>query len=266
MSTKVANDTSKRRRFQPPITTFFSTSSTSTPSSDANDLTNDDDITTPRLSHYHYSAATFSPTPVVPAKVQSSLLNVGMRVRKSVAEGYKTKKAEMMTLASAGAGAGASAELAPFCGSSKMGDFGVEPFSRPVMGHDHSNNDLVNDEADAFSLPSSSKESTASSSSSSFALNVGQKRSFDYSDDDDLDEFDFADQDIDPSHGYGYMGNTAVHTQRTILAPTLGQQRRRFIATKNYNNQSVKSHMDVEDDFEEASFLCRREDVEMDGI
>lgn len=263
MSTKVANDTTKRRRFQPPITTFFSTSSTSTPS---NDLNNDDDITTPRLSHYHYSAATFSPTPVVPAKVQSSLLNVGMRVRKSVAEGYKTKKAEeMMALASAGAGA--SAELAPFCGSSKMGDFGVEPFSRPVMGHDHNNNDLVNDEGDAFSLPSSSQQSTASSaSSSSSLLNSGQKRPFDYSDDDDLDELDFADQNIDPSYGYDYMGNTAVHTQRTILAPTLGQQRRRFIAARNHNNPSAMSHMDVDDDFEEASFLCRREDVEMDGI
>src|SRR5699024_9660631 len=78
-------DTSKRRRFQPPITSFF----TPSPFSDSSQQ---DDFS-PCVSHNHYSATTSSPTPVVSAKTQSNLLAAGMRVRKAIAEGYKTKAA-----------------------------------------------------------------------------------------------------------------------------------------------------------------------------
>ena len=229
----ITKDTTKRRRFQPPITSFFSGP---TPTANVND--HDDNGATPRVSHYHYSAATCSPTPVVPAKVQSSLLSVGMRVRKSVAEGYKTQKELEKQLAAAAPTTTANgvnhAELPPFCGYSKIEDLTVQAFSRPSAMNEH---DPVTDENDAYSLPSSSQ--------GSFTSYNGQKRS--YTSDDLDDEFE---SPYDASH-------------RTILAPSLGQQRRRFIALKNQNRIAGQS-MDV-DDFEEATFLRRREDVEMDG-
>ena len=235
----ITKDTTKRRRFQPPITSFFSASTSTTPTANINV---DDYNGAPHVSHYHYSAATCSPTPVVPAKVQSSLLSVGMRVRKSVAEGYKTQKelkkhlAATITPTTTANGAN-HAELAPFCGYSKTEDLAVQAFSRPSTINEH---DPVTDENDAYSLPSSSQGSLTSSFSG------GKKRSYD-SDDMEDDEFE----------GFYDASN------RTILAPSLGQQRRRFIALKNQNRIAGQS-MDV-DDFEEASFLRRREDVEMDS-
>lgn len=258
--TKVTNDTTKRRRFQPPITTFFSAA---TPESNASD---DNDSTTPRLSHHHYSAATFSPVPAVPAKVQSSLLNVGMRVRKSVADGYKTLavkpdekptyRPEQQQKPARQYPGTSTSELAPFCGSSKMGHFAVQPLAHPSSAMDYRHNELVTDEGDAFSLPSSSQESTESLE---IPLN-GQKRSYDS--DDEMD--DFTDENDQPGGFYtgGVLPATSLHG-RTILAPTLGQQRRRFISMKN---QKAAGHMDVDagNDFEEASFLRRREDVDAD--
>ena len=232
----ITKDTTKRRRFQPPITSFFSAPA---PTANVND--DDDNGATPHVSHYHYSAATCSPTPVVPAKVQSSLLSVGMRVRKSVAEGYKTQKELEKQLAAATtptatANGANHAELPPFCGYSKTEDLAVQAFSRPSAMNEH---DPVTDENDAYSLPSSSQGSFTSSFN-------GQKRPYDS---DDMDDNEFEDS-YDASH-------------RTILVPSLGQQRRRFIPLKNHNRISGQS-MDV-DDFEEATFLRRREDVEMDG-
>ncbi|KAJ5925896.1 hypothetical protein N7454_007406 [Penicillium verhagenii] len=161
---KPSNSTlSKRRRFQPSITSYFSSGSTAPNAS---------------VSHNHYSAATFSATPVVPATVQSSLLSVGMRVRKSVADGYKTQIAlEKEKAVSAKNASGAEirsgtrhSELAPFSGMDKCA------------------RNLVTDDGDAFSLPASSQESVESSVSVPIALN-GQKRNLEresdiFSDDD----------------------------------------------------------------------------------
>ncbi|PYI01771.1 hypothetical protein BO78DRAFT_401054 [Aspergillus sclerotiicarbonarius CBS 121057] len=117
ITTKNLDLNSKRRRFQPPITNFFTnTSSSSTPIPTDNATTRSH-----HLSYNHYSAATCSPTPIVPTKVQASLLSVGMRIRKSVADGYKTN----LSLAK----------------------------SDPTL--------ITNDEGDTFSLPSSSQDSNA---------------------------------------------------------------------------------------------------------
>ncbi|KAI9932114.1 hypothetical protein ASPWEDRAFT_40051 [Aspergillus wentii DTO 134E9] len=224
------NDTlSKRRRFQPPITSFFSS-----PASNEN--------TPPHLSHNHYSARTNSPTPAVPDKVQASLMSVGMRVRKSIAEGYKTlgaKKLENSVYADQDQKPrypSSHAELAPFGGMFKPGDNAVQPLYQPSYQSSDSP-DIITDENDAFSLPPSSQESAAS-----FAP---LKRSFD----DDIDELEDEDeqtyQDTNLSHG------------RTILTPTLGNQRRRFIAMEYQNKMDL-------DDFEEPSFLRRREEVDSD--
>ncbi|CAK96191.1 hypothetical protein AAWM_08987 [Aspergillus awamori] len=218
---RAADLASKRRRFQPPITSFFSTTSTP-PSEDNANVTTD---RSHHLSHNHYSAATCSPTPIVPTKVQASLLSVGMRVRKSVAEGYKTRLAKSDSSFS---------ELAPYSG---------------MRSHSAPMNLITDDEGDAFSLPSSSQESNAG----------GQKRSYDM----DFDIDDSGDENDVAASGLDLTAHNATFMGRTILAPKLNQQRRRFVALRKHATISEGMGMDI-DDFEEASFLRSREEVDME--
>ncbi|TKA66600.1 hypothetical protein B0A49_06761 [Cryomyces minteri] len=121
-----------KRTFQPAITSFFA-------SADRDSL--------------NYSASHDRPgplTPPVPARIQSSLLNVGMRVRKSVPEGYKTHKTVKHAFSSApervtvqptmaygnssistesfsGSSGTHAAELLPFCGLHKVGGHSAQP-------------------------------------------------------------------------------------------------------------------------------------------
>lgn len=226
---------SKRRRFQPAITSYFNSVPAEPHSQNGN-----------VVSHNHYSAATYSPTPLVPAKVQSSLLSVGMRVRKSVADGYKTqlamkKEEKILPPATATESTGAQpycrsngyAELTPFSGLPKS--------SQEQYSADH----LITDDGDAFSLPPSSQESIGSS------VSFGQKRSFEnniFVDDDAFED--------NATHG----GWPVPPAERRILSPSLGQQRRRMLALRGTMSQST---MDL-DDFEEAAFLRRREEVDAD--
>ncbi|KAJ5883524.1 uncharacterized protein N7473_010410 [Penicillium subrubescens] len=215
---------SKRRRFQAPITSFFPSASAASESADGH-----------TVSHNHYSASTFSATPVVPAKVQASLLSVGMRVRKSVADGYKTQlslnaeKAKIAVVASEPRlaqpyyGNNSYAELPPFSGFSKSAN---DPYS------------VNTDDGDAFSLPPSSQESITSTAS--YASTNGHKRSFDFGND---------------VYAYKDSGNEAPRG-RTILSP------RRRLLTQNTSNLPK---MDL-DDFEEASFLRQREEVDSDYL
>ena len=220
------NTLSKRRRFQSPITNYFPAITSESQSADGH-----------ALSHNHYSVPTFSATPVLPEKVQVSLAHVGMRVRKSVADGYKTQlslqaeKAAAVTPESRFAqlyyGNTLRAELAPFSGLSKSTD---------------GPNSVVTDDGDAFSLPSSSQESMVSVNSSSSALN-GQKRAFGFEVDVHFDE------------DFGSETAQDFPRERVILSP-----RRRLVA-----EHSANSNMDL-DDFEEASFLRQREEVDSDYV
>lgn len=232
----------KRRRFQTPITHYFNSTSTDTPSTDAE-----------FVSHNHYSAATFSATPVVPAKVQASLLSVGMRVRKSVADGYKTQLAlkSEKTLPTISVGE-VPAIVPPY--SSGTGHSELAPFSglpKSKSSYDpHYNNQLVTDDGDAYSIPPSSQESNASSASFPSAVN-GQKRA--------LESHIFVDDDVwEDDTGSGLRQETPVG--RHILSPSLGQQRRRMLGL---HDAAIRPTIDL-DDFEEASFLRRREEVDAD--
>ncbi|KAJ5378585.1 hypothetical protein N7509_011704 [Penicillium cosmopolitanum] len=205
---------SKRRRFQPVITSFFQSQQ---PESHIVDGT--------PVSHNHYAAATYSAMPVVSEKVQSSLLSVGMRVRKSVADGYKTQRslkqeksippplAVKTPTAELNADMYSHGELAPFSGISKYN----QSFSS-TSGH------IVNDDGDDYSL-------------SHRAVKTLQKRIF--------GSDDFA--------AWEDESNIAFHD-----APT-GQQRRRMLALR----QTSQPGMDV-DDFEEASFLRPLEEADAD--
>lgn len=227
---------SKRRRFQPAITSFFQSQQ---PESHIVDGT--------PVSHNHYAAATYSVTPVVSEKVQSSLLSVGMRVRKSVADGYKTQRSLKQgksiapplvvktPTAELHADMYSHGELAPFSGISKYDQsFGS------TSGH------VVNDDGDDYSLPPSSQDSVASTNSFHYNINNSQKRTFGS---DDIAAWD------DES-------NIAFHqvpTGRRILAPGLGQQRRRMLAMRRPSQPGL----DV-NDFEEATFLRPLEEVDSD--
>ncbi|KAJ5491058.1 hypothetical protein N7539_002625 [Penicillium diatomitis] len=222
---------SKRRRFQPPITSFFSAASAESGSSDA-----------PSVTHDNYSATTFSSTPVLPEKVQRNLMQVGARVRKSMAEGYKTQlsmKAEKLhdTVTPAEPRVASPslhqtsnhishtprrAELAPFSGFSKTMH---DPYS------------VMTDDGDAYSLPPSSQESMLSTDSYSGNAN-GQKRGLDFEDD---------------ASPQGQSGAEAW-TGRVYLSP------RGRLST---NISPRPSGMDV-DDFEEASFLRQQEEVDQE--
>ncbi|EAL90835.1 hypothetical protein KXW98_006625 [Aspergillus fumigatus] len=246
-----SNLDSKRRRFQPPITTFFSPA--------VSDSNGTDAACSPHLSHNHYAAATHSPTPIVPAKIQSSLLSVGMRVRKSVAEGYKTKGVKMFDTPTSTISLSAKhehstgrgfptvrGELAPFCGLSKSCDYTVEPHSNTVYELSETrgyNVDIVTDDGDAFSLPPSSQESV-------YSANNGQKRSYDPYADEDASDFE-----------HSVFVTTDTVPGRTILCPSLGRQRRRFVALQS---QAIQQGTMQVDDFEEPVFLRRREEVDAD--
>ncbi|RAH68706.1 uncharacterized protein BO66DRAFT_393039 [Aspergillus aculeatinus CBS 121060] len=225
---------SKRRRFQPPITTFFTTATdpTAHPSQTAHH------------THNHYSTSTCSPTPTLAPKVQASLLSVGMRVRKSIAEGYKTHHQSSKALLSG---------------------------PPPSYHHDQdqSGSLITTDEGDAFSLPASSQESTDSASSLPF---TGTKRGLG-----DLDHYradsNESDSETDDFPGAEMWGQRISRAEpaaavigRTILAPRSKNNnlRRRFVVTGRGGACTVATTMDVElgTDFEEPAFLRSREEVE----
>ncbi|CAO1599488.1 hypothetical protein XANCAGTX0491_003211 [Xanthoria calcicola] len=81
----------------------------------------------------------------LPPTIQSSLLNVGMRVRKAVPEGYKTTKRilDPNTLYSGTGGTGRSAELVPYCGISKVGGYMAQPQQPPSLPDYGNENDVL---------------------------------------------------------------------------------------------------------------------------
>ncbi|KAJ5826524.1 hypothetical protein N7447_003287 [Penicillium robsamsonii] len=231
-----SSDLSKRRRFQPPITTFF-TSSTEPVSSD-----------TPAVSHrHHYAAETFSAHPVVPAKIQSSLLSVGMRVRKSVADGYRTHMSKTEEKAPLPTAVAQTPRVQPYHGS-RCSE--LPPFSGAGKSSFSHNDYLVTDDGDAYSIPPSSQDSVAS-----FALG-GQKRAL------ELDGDILVNEDVNESVNNFSGSWRETSYGRTILPPNLGQSRR-ILAVRHRKIEQPTMDMD---DFEEATFLRRREEVDAEDV
>ncbi|PYH95447.1 hypothetical protein BO71DRAFT_418598 [Aspergillus ellipticus CBS 707.79] len=273
-STTKPDLSSKRRRFQPPITNFFSaSSSSSTPTSFNNNgdhATTTTTTTTSHLSYNHYSAATCSLTPIVPTKVQASLLSVGMRVRKSIADGYKThlngnSTTMFLTTEQPSKTISTTAGLAPFSG---VNNSVIHPLPHiSVSNNPHHNHTLITDEGDAYSLPPSSQESNVSQP----PINSGHKRAYDL-DLDSEDEYEYGGDMSESSLRIWQdpLGlNPPSHSAspivgRTVLSPKLNQQRRQFVALQKQTTAGV-SVMEV-DDFEEPAFLRSREEVDMEYI
>ncbi|KAH7126257.1 ribonucleotide reductase inhibitor-domain-containing protein [Dactylonectria estremocensis] len=208
------------------ITSFFNTKSTS-----------DSPTTTDAIR-----------TPELPSSIQANLLSVGMRVRKSVPEGYKTvgpsafklwtDNAPLPTPSTARAPIRASSrELLPFCGINRVGGLDTQPeFENDVFEVP----DL--DAIPELSMSQESNESVDSSPESS------RKRIFD--DREDVDVRREASPGTLTPGGHGNARILAVPRSRTKPA----------VPFKGFGQEN----MAADDDFDDAEFLVFDAEKEMD--
>ncbi|KFY28884.1 hypothetical protein V493_02702 [Pseudogymnoascus sp. VKM F-4281 (FW-2241)] len=221
-----------------------------------------------------------SSPPVLPATVQSSLLNVGMRVRKSVPEGYKTGTYSSFALFSdqappskpqqqqqqqrrvKHAPGSAARELAPFCGIMKVGGLAVQA----PQGRDEEylgDEDEVPDEDDVPGM--SSQGSTLSAYSTTVTHKRRLSASSSASDDDEgAAQYSWADMEISPKtqapqpgQAWGGAGNRAMALPRRMKKAGAGGA---MGGQENGGGAGV--------DFEEAGFLdyAALGEVDMGGL
>ena len=304
--------TTKRRRFQAPITSFFSATSADS------------------------SAPIISPltSPLLPDNVQSSLLTVGMRVRKSVSDGYKTKiEQDRMQMHSQMRSSGgyfstpvskinssngdgnehAYGSLAPFCGLHKVGGMAIQPMPMPITSSFHAyiapiRSAAAVEDQDLRSLPSSQESHVSVASDTSAPARPNMKRGLE-----DLYEHDDEDEQLwaeinghtqphlqsqshsqsQASHTRKANTNTAFsHTRMPSLDaiaplepnPVLSRGKIRQFAIPRSRVAGVQHRLGTVKplfggqenmpvsfgigtrfgDFEEASFLVSREDIDME--
>ena len=221
-----------KRPFQPSITSFFGRRDSR------------DDSQRTKLAR---STNQPSSVPVLPDTVQSSLLNVGMRIRKSVPEGYKNRaearfqpdpaRDQRLEQSSSLCGINAStrvpmkfSELAPFCGIHKIGGHAVQPASHALPYH-LPDLQFDDDGSSAVSSSQGSQASTISSESLPPTLPYAarsQKRRFDDEDeDDDCEPVIFEDSDMHMMHS---RVDPASHTSmpaRNSIRPVAHSKTRR---------------------------------------
>lgn len=228
----------RKKQFQPSISAYFNTRDATT-------------TTAMRQSQ------TISPlSPPLPAETQASLLNVGMRVRKSVPEGYKTHKTlgqpgfpfpstapVAPTRISRSSGSSTNTkELTPFCGLHKTGGWAaqaVPPSSAPAVMERYYEDD---DEVPSVTM-SQSTLASIQSSSTSFAPQPEHRRKRTYEEEieDDLDSF------FDDGEESGVLDDQPLWTERPIAKMKVPVQ-------KAGANRRVRILGD--DDFEDANFLA----------
>ncbi|KAL8715539.1 MAG: hypothetical protein Q9220_000875 [cf. Caloplaca sp. 1 TL-2023] len=189
--------------------------------------------------------------PPLPASIQSSLLNVGMRVRKSVPEGYKNnphihnakygETGKPMTAYRSGA-----AELVPYCGMMKVGGYQAQP-SRGVDALHASLFEIDESEVD---LSSSSQESIENEEESAVlpvaVSHYSTKRRF-------------SDDNEDGGILVDGTGTIVQHTEATPVSMAL----RPIAQARGHRPAAFKDKVLIEEDFEEATFL-RGLDEDMD--
>ncbi|KAI8966514.1 ribonucleotide reductase inhibitor-domain-containing protein [Daldinia sp. FL1419] len=275
------------------ITSFF-TSSTS-PSVSSQHL--DASSTNHTDGRAHKSFDTVSPS--LPASVQANLLSVGMRVRKSVPEGYKTGSYSAFALwdetnngpvATMGEGRSRAnaistpRELLPFCGINKVGGLGTQPEStQPYPAYTTyqpslSLNGAPLDEMMDDDVPGlTSSQETVDSNSSSISPTRARKRS--YTEDEDeapqtpgrlnldfnpgawSDRFDgeVSPRSVAPA-GWG-AGNG-----RVMATPRKGKFRGTKLSAQGLGQENVRVVESDGTDFEEADFLVGTSDLGYQGV
>jgi len=193
--------------------------------------------------------------PTQPIQVQRDLLNVGMRVRKSVMEGYKTKKDpynELSIFHDANSPTPSEAdtpnqitntsatrqvfglnirELAPFCGLNKVGGFSQQ-FTSPI---------------ESFPSMTSSQESNVSLES----VGAGKRRFEDDEDEEDSDTATFLPGDFERwqfEEQISPKSKPVGLAMRTMAVP----KTRRKKLVDQWEQENMTENMK---DFEEADFL-----------
>ncbi|MBA7495870.1 hypothetical protein ES702_06466 [subsurface metagenome] len=249
MGSPISNGHTRKRPYQPSIRSYF----------DPRDPDQTADL--------RRAKGTSSLSPPLPPDTQASLLSVGMRVRKSVPEGYKTHKTlgtlevpfpstapeKAMTTPLKSRRIEGSRELQPFCGLHKIGGWAAQsapPSSAPAAMQSDSG-----DEEDMLEL--STSQNTILSTQGSLMPSVSapsapsRKRTFEDDIEDDMDAYFDQVEDADPDD------RSQVATSRPIarVKPAL-----RKAATDGLV-RVVYGH-----DFEEASFLAPPDDMELDGL
>ncbi|MCJ1402971.1 hypothetical protein MMC11_006193 [Xylographa trunciseda] len=207
------SSTSKRRRFAQPTTInnyFF-----------------------PSTHHPSAPAGAISPSgllsPSLPADVQASLLQVGMRVRKSIPEGYKNQAPTKTPITRSttqhpSPAKPTSSELTPFCGINKVGGYQYQL---------HADDDFYDD-----SCFPSSQESTAESMAPPASPQPTKKRGWSVGSDDLAEPSNVFRQSMSPP-----------------LRP-IAQPKTRVRRSPRSNAWGGCEHDVMEwDDFEEAQFL-----------
>ena len=152
-----------KRPYQPSITKFFSPSSPT-------DTIGQTPASPLLISHTQWPAP--RPLAPLPAQVQSSLMNVGMRIRKAVPEGYKTHSSDSIhkpllsskqsTKNTPSTYAARQRELVPFCAINNIGNLETENQVSSVSLRDEDLPDLLFPGDDDFDTPFSSQESRTS--------------------------------------------------------------------------------------------------------
>ncbi|KOS21131.1 hypothetical protein ESCO_004054 [Escovopsis weberi] len=197
--------------------------------------------------------------PLLPAGVQADLLTVGMRIRKSVTEGYKTHGAtsafklwtDTATSAadlSAATGAKqplashvvvaaratrpATRELLPFCGINKIGGLATQP----EFDDDDDDYYYEDDDDDVPALDDVPAFTISQESADSYVCETSRKRGF------------------DGDHGDGQDYEEVVWTADDEWAH-LGDNVRVIALPRTRAKGGDQENMEVDDDFEEAGFL-----------
>ncbi|MCJ1285843.1 hypothetical protein MMC26_005185 [Xylographa opegraphella] len=188
-------------------------------------------------STHHPSAPTdaISPSgllsPSLPADVQASLLQVGMRVRKSIPEGYKTiaptnPTATKASPTQATPSKPTTSELTPFCGIHKVGGYGYQLHA-------------ADDDNDAESIFPSSQESSTSSMAPPASPPTTKKRGWSVGSDDLVENIN------------AFRGSMSPPPLRPLAQPKTRVRR-----SPRSNAWGGCEHDVMEwDDFEEAHFL-----------
>lgn len=180
--------------------------------------------------------------PTLPASIQSNLLSVGMRVRKSVPEGYKTEGTSAFKLwtdntvpnapkVRSSSTRVASRELLPFCGINRVGGFE----SQPAFARD--------DVPDEDAVPELTMSQETVDGGEETATTPSRKRIYD--DDEDV-------RDLHGELSPGSRGNA-----RLLAIP-------RSRKTKPAVGRHVgQENMKVDQDFEDAEFLVFDEEQDL---
>jgi hypothetical protein len=214
----------------------------------------------PSISVTSHSPSDTAPSPVLPASVQANLLSVGMRVRKSVPEGYKTGGYNAFKLWSDSDNAAASSkpkytpapivtqkELLPFCGINRVGGLS----SQPSFAED---DDLPS--MDAMPGLTSSQESMASTASAQSDNTSTRKRIFDEEDRSEQPVHVWMDRDawLDGEISPRSLAPAGWGNARVMAVPRKHRPKR----TIGIGNSDMGQENMLVDDFEDAEFLDYR--------